>query len=175
MAAPTLRTTTTLLETLPPRCHSAYMPTCDSASSTERLTRTVSPCVGTVSIPCGTLYANHRSLHMCTSQIVSPQFSCTNDQLCRHTLLVSSCSSSRFSTSPTPPCEQPPASNLLLPDCVPSFSSIFVESSDYRYSRRKPTRGSSSCTALSSAAAVQSLVGAPATTFRGGSIRGQPR
>ena len=76
--------------------------------------------------------------------------------------------------SPAPPCEPLPASDPLLPDCVPLFSTSFVVSNDFRYSRQRPTRGSSSCTASSSATAVLALVGAPAAKSRGGSTWGQP-
>ena len=41
-----------------------------------------------------------------------------------------------------------------------------------RYSRLRPTRGSSTCTTLSSAAAVQSLLGTPAASARRGSTKG---
>ena len=78
-------------------------------------------------------------------------------------------------TSPAPPCEPLPSSDPFLLDSVPLFSTVFAESIGSRYSRHRPTRGSSSCTASSSATAVLSLVGAPATKSRGGSIRGQPR
>ena len=56
----------------------------------------------------------------------------------------------------------------------PSTRVSFVESNDCRYSRQRPTRGSSSCTASSSATAVLALVGAPAAKSRGGSTWGQP-
>ena len=51
----------------------------------------------------------------------------------------------------------------------------FAVCNDRSYSRLRPTRGSSACTAASAAAAVRALVGSPAAESRGGSTRGQPR